>query len=141
MPVNDRVAFALFLGRRSLLNLSLLLCSAGSVSAVPAISAIVAPASVSKYEKYQITFNISGSVAANLQWAYDASAPPGVTSGQGISVDAQFSPNNWTTVYSQPAFWYQPFDYQVKNGRDWIYPQGNPVWMVRFAPNVAGHFV
>jgi hypothetical protein len=138
MPNNDEITSALLLRCRLLLVLSLLLCFAIEAWAAPAIGAITAPASVANFEKFEITFGIANSVAANPQWPYDANTPPGVTTGQGISVDAEFSPDNWATTYLQPAFYYQPYDYQVKDGRDWIYPQGEPVWMVRFAPNVQG---
>ena len=124
--------------RRLLLISILLSVFAQTASAAPSIGSIVAPASVARYEKYEITFAIANSVATNLQWPYDANTPAGVTPGQGITVSAEFSPDNWTTVYSQPAFYYQPYDYQVKDGRDWMYPQGSPVWMVRFAPNATG---
>jgi hypothetical protein len=108
--------------------------------AAPNIVMVAAPASVAKYEKYEIVFNITNSVAVNMQWPYEAGTPPGITPAQGISVDAQFTPDNWATVYSQPAFYYQPYDYQVRDGRDWLYPQGSAVWMVRFAPNAPGQW-
>ena len=125
-------------GRHLLVALGLMTFLAGRASAAPAISRIVAPTSVPKYEKCEITFEVANSVAANAQWPYDASTPPGIAAGQGISVDGEFSPDNWATKYVQPAFLFQPFDYQVKEGRDWIYPQGNPVWVLRFAPHVPG---
>jgi len=138
MPANDKVFLALRFGRRLLFALTLTMYIAIRASAAPAISSIIAPASVAKFEKFEVTFTVSNSVAANLQWPYEASTPPGITAGQGISVDAEFSADNWATTYSQPAFYYQPYDYQVKNGRDWIYPQGTPTWMVRFSPNTQG---
>jgi hypothetical protein len=118
--------------------LGLLPCFVIGSLASPTIDTITAPQSVAKFEKYEITFNIANSVASNPQWPYDASTPAGVAAAQGISVDAEFSPDNWITVYSQPAFYYQPYICQAKNGRDWIYPEGQPVWMVRFAPNTQG---
>lgn len=92
---------------------------------------------IPKYEKLEISFQVT-TPAQNFQLPYDAAPPAGITPGIGISVDAQFSPNNWQTIYTQPAFYYQDFDYQVKSGREWMYPNGNFTWKVRFAPNMAG---
>ncbi len=55
----------------------------------------------------------------------------------GISVDGEFSRDNWQTVVTQPAFYYQDYDYQIKNGREWMYPQGYE-WKLRFAPPEVG---
>jgi hypothetical protein len=138
MRIYNKVVSTPVMRCRLFLALSLLICFVVKASAAPTIGSIVAPTSVAKFDKYQITFDIANSVATNPQWPYDASTPPGITAAQGISVDAEFSPDNWTTVFSQPAFYYQPYDYQVKGGQDWLYPQGNPVWTVRFAPNAEG---
>jgi hypothetical protein len=138
MLINNRIAFTLSLGWRLLLVLSSSACIAVEAWAAPAIGSIVAPSSVAKFDKYQITFEIADSVAVNPQWPYDINTPAGITAEQGISVDAEFSPDNWATTFSQPAFYYQPYDYQAKGGQDWLYPQGSPVWMVRFAPNTEG---
>jgi len=89
------------------------------------------------FEKFEITFQVD-TVAQNLQLPYDAAPPPGVAPGQGVSVDAHFSPDNWQTVYTQPAFYYQEFQDQVKNNNEWFYPTGNFSWKVRFAPPQVG---
>ena len=97
--------------------------------------------SIPKFEKFEINFLINNTVATQLQWPYDPAPPSNITPGIGISVDAYFLPpgqSNWSTAYKTPAFYYQPFDYQRKNNRDWLYPQGTPVWSVRFAPNQVG---
>jgi len=65
---------------------------------------------VGRYEKFELTFDITGTVATNPYFPYDPNPPNGVPAGVGISVDALFSPDNWTTVITQPAFLYQ--DYQ-----------------------------
>ncbi len=93
---------------------------------------------IPKYEKYEITFDINGSVATNFQLPYDSAPPPYVPPGQGITVNAQFSQDNFLTVYTQPAFYYQNFDYNQVSGTDWIYPTNNFSWKVRFAPNKEG---
>jgi len=94
---------------------------------------------VPAYAKLEITFSVATS-ASNLQLPYDPAPPPGVTAGLGISVDALFTPDNWQTAYSQPAFYYQDFDYQVKLGQDWIYPNGDYAWKVRFSPDRPGRW-
>jgi hypothetical protein len=92
---------------------------------------------VGRFEKLELTFDITGTVATHLDWPYDPDTPPGVPGGAGITVDGLFSPDNWTTVYTQPAFLYQPFTYMVHSGQDHLYPAGDPDWKIRFAPNIA----
>ncbi len=92
---------------------------------------------VPRYERLEITFQVS-TLAGNLQMPYDESPPAGIQPGQGISVDALFTPDNWQTTYTQPAFYYQEFDDQVVNDREWFYPTGNFAWKVRFSPHRAG---
>lgn len=93
---------------------------------------------VPQYEKFEITFQLTNTVASNPQFPYDETPPAGVDPKIGISVDAWFSQDNFQTVYQQPAFYYQKFDYQVKSGREWMYPTDNFSWKVRFAPPRAG---
>jgi len=94
---------------------------------------------IPKYEKLEISFTINNTVAANLQWPYDLNPPSGVTPSTGISVNAIFTTPSGST-FSQPAFYYQPYDFQRKNGKDWLYPTGQPTWLVRFAPNQEGNW-
>ncbi len=96
---------------------------------------------IPRYEKLEISFGLTGVTATNYQWPYDTQTPAGIQSGQGITVNAQFTSDNWQTVYTQPAFYYQDFDYQVKNGQDWIYPKNTFMWKVRFTPNVSGNWM
>lgn len=95
---------------------------------------------VPKYEKFETTFIISGTVASNLNLPYDANPPAGLTPRIGITVNAEFSADNWISTIVQPAFVYQPYDYQVKGGRDWVYPVGNLIWKARFAPDRTGQW-
>ncbi len=92
---------------------------------------------IPRYERFEITFLLDTS-AQNLQLPYDENPPAGIQPGIGISVDALFSPDNWNTTYTQPAFYFQVFDDQVKNNREWIYPTGNFEWKVRFTPQREG---
>src|SRR5438874_9683713 len=64
-------------------------------------------AQVPKYEELEVTFQVTGSVAQNLQLPYDAAPPPGVPPGVGITVNALFSQDDFRTSLIQPAFYYQ----------------------------------
>jgi hypothetical protein len=92
---------------------------------------------IPRYEKYEISFSVETN-AANLQLPFDSTPPPGIASGSGISVDALFTPDNWQTIYKQPAFYYQSYDDQIKSGKEWFYPTGGYSWKVRFTPNQTG---
>jgi len=92
---------------------------------------------VPRYEKFEITFSVD-TVAQNPQLPFDPSPPPGLEPGIGITVNALFTPDNWQTVYTQPAFYYQEFEHEIRSGKDWIYPTGKFVWKVRFAPTRVG---
>ena len=92
---------------------------------------------IPNYSKLEISFQVD-TVATNLQLPYDAAPPPGVQPGIGISVDAEFTPDNWQTVYHQPAFYCQEFLDQVRERQEWFYPNGNFSWKVRFAPPSPG---
>jgi hypothetical protein len=130
--------------------LLLLSLRASATPAVLQIANIQAnSATVGRYEKFELTFNISGSVATNPYFPYDPSPPLGVPAGVGITVEGLFSPDNWTTVITQPGFLYQPYERLCvsgntpvtacpPNGDEWLYPSGEPVWKVRFAPQQIG---
>lgn len=111
-------------------------------AALPTISALSDNRSqypnsqIPRFEKFEVTFQVS-TTATNLQLPYDANPPAGITPAIGISVEGEFSPDNWQTIYTQPAFYYQDFDYQIKDGREWMYPQGY-AWKLRFAPMQIG---
>ncbi len=114
----------------------------------PIISNVSSHREVGKYEKFEIAFNITGTVAKNLQLPYDPAPPSGIDPSydghKGISVDAEFSPDNWQTVYRQPAFFYHYYqDGGVKpswdgHSHEWYYPTGRIGWKVRFSPNQVG---
>ncbi len=106
-----------------------------TVNSEPAASA----QSIPLYEKAEIAFDV-GTIAKELQFPYNASPPPGITPGTGITVDAHFTPDNRQTVYTQPAFYYQDFDYEIKDGRNWIYPADRFFWKVRFTPTQPGNW-
>jgi hypothetical protein len=115
--------------------------------AAPAISNLAVPVQVGRYQKLEVTFDITGTVAQNFQLPYDPAPPAGIDPNyswhQGISVDAEFSANSWQTIYRQPAFYYHRYQDGIKQSWDgsqqeWFYPTGQNTWAVRFAPNSTG---
>jgi len=92
---------------------------------------------VPRYEKLELTFEVD-TLAENPQLPHDAAPPPGVEPEIGVSVDALFTFDDWQTVYTQPAFYCQEFEDQVKSSQEWFCPTGNFSWKVRFAPHEAG---
>jgi hypothetical protein len=97
----------------------------------------VLTAGIARYEKFEVQFEVN-TRATNLDLPFDPNPPPGLQAAAGISVDAEFSPDNWTTVIRQPAFRYQPYTHTVLGNQDHFTPSGPPSWMVRFAPQQAG---
>jgi hypothetical protein len=93
--------------------------------------------SVPQFEKFEVTFQISGSAATRMQWPYDPAPPNGVPAGQGITVNALFT-DPVGREYSQPAFYAEQFLDEVRNGRDWHLPTGIFAWKVRFSPDRPG---
>lgn len=140
-------SFALIRRRGFLLCLLLLIyCSTSFATAAPStlgppISQVTTNATtVERYEKFEITFDIATTTATTLDLPYDPNPPPGVTPGTGITVEALFSNDNWATTILQPAFLYQAYSRSQRNGLDHIYPTGQPVWQVRFAPRQTGRW-
>ena len=91
---------------------------AAVAAAVPTISNVSAPAQVGQYQKLEVSFDIAGVIAQNFQLPYDPNPPFGIDLTnplhQGISVDAEFSPDGWQTIYRQPAFYYRRYQDAVK---------------------------
>ncbi|MCS6881072.1 MAG: hypothetical protein RMK84_01705 [Oscillochloridaceae bacterium] len=104
-------------------------------------------ARVEQYGKFEVTFEVNGSIASHPAYPFDPAPPAGVPARVGISVDGLFSPDDWKTVITQPGFLYQDYERRCiggaeandcANGSEWLYPRGAPVWKVRFAPQQAG---
>ena len=75
------------------------------VNASPTITNVSCPGSVARYDKLEITFNVS-TVATNYYWPYDTVPNPGVPAGVGVSVDGLFLPpgqSDWSNAIVQPA--------------------------------------
>jgi outer membrane protein assembly factor BamB len=108
--------------------------SGGSTSI--SISNLSESSSVAKYDKQEITFNVTTS-ATNPQLPFDPTAPTGINGNAGVSVEGVFtSPTG--KVWVQPAFYYEIFDDQMKDGTAWFYPTGQAVWKLRFSPDEIG---
>jgi len=94
---------------------------------------------VPKYEKFEISFRVNNLAAKNFYRPYDRESIRGLTPGNGVTVDGLFLPpgkDDWDDAIVQPGFWYQPMHPEAKNG--FIYPQGEPMWKIRFAPTQTG---
>ncbi len=92
---------------------------------------------IAAYDRLELTFDVQ-TVAKNPYLPYDEAPPPGVEPGTGVTVNALFTPDNWHTIYTQPAFYYQDFIHEVGEDEDWIYPTDEYSWKVRFAPDRPG---
>ncbi len=94
--------------------------------------------SIERWASLEITFALEHSAATNPQFPFDPAPPPGLEWIDGTSVDALFTPDNWQTVFRRPAFLDQHYDRALKSDQEWLYPNGAPVWTVRFAPPTIG---
>jgi hypothetical protein len=93
------------------------------------------------YEKFELAFSITGSVATRLDFPYDPAPPPGIVGRTGITVEALFLPpkaSKWSQAIIQPAFRYQSYQRLFKGEGESLYPEGEPTWLVRFAPQIDG---
>ncbi|HEX9439449.1 MAG TPA: PKD domain-containing protein, partial [Roseiflexaceae bacterium] len=104
-----------------------------------AISNLVenAPA-VARWDALEVIFALDNSAATDPQFPYDPAPPPGLVAVDGVSIDGLFTPDNWQTIYRRPAFLNQRYERAEKSNEEWMYPQGAPVWTVRFAPPTTG---
>ncbi|MBM3792027.1 MAG: DUF5060 domain-containing protein, partial [Acidobacteria bacterium] len=94
---------------------------------------------VGRFEKFEISFLITGSASGNPQWPFDPEPPAGIPPAAGISVDAIFvDPTG--REHRQPGFFCQEFQDEIREGREWVYPTDRFVWKVRFSPNLAGEW-
>lgn len=121
--------------------------SPATASAMPSAGLSISPlgldtAAVPMYEPVQVTFDVAGAAATNLDFPYDPDPPPGLMGRVGISVEGLFLPpgeTDWGHAVIQPAFRYQ--DYQRVIGAsnvEALTPIGPPTWQLRFAPTRVG---
>ena len=131
-------------------------CTVSSQGGGPTVANLRANAeTVGRYEKFELTFDITDTVATDPYFPYDPDPPAGVPAGVGVSVDGLFSNDDWATSVAQPAFLYQGFEHdcigagenefcqysdgqEYHSGREWLYPVGDPMWKIRFAPHKIG---
>jgi Domain of unknown function (DUF5060) len=127
--------------RMKSLTFSLLLTLACLVraEAAPRITVVgTEPAQkVQRFGRFDISFQVHQTRATFLHWPYDQAPPHGVPAGVGITVNGVFVDPGGRT-FTQPAFYYQQFRDEIRNGRDWHYPTTDFVWKVRFSPNQVG---
>lgn len=102
------------------------------------VSSLAGPASVERWEVFETTFALQNSAATHPQFPYDPEPPPGLEWVDGVTADVLFTPDDWQTTYRRPAFLNQRYQRALKGGEEWLYPSGNPVWTVRFAPPQTG---
>ena len=95
-------------------------------------------ASAERWEPFVVNFDINNTRATIFDWPYDPNPPPGVAPGLGITVNGEFSDDGFATTLVQPAFYYQPVQFQTISGKDWLAPTGQPYWVLRFAPPRVG---
>lgn len=104
------------------------------------IADVAHPLRGERWAPLEITFALPDSAATHPHFPYDAAPPPGLAWIDGATVDASFTPDNWATVYTRPAFLQQPYTRALKDGQEWLYPLGAPRWTVRFAPPAPGQW-
>jgi hypothetical protein len=119
---------------------------------------------VEQWDMLTVRFQLRNSAATHPQFPYEPDPPPGLKWTDGVSVDGVFTSVDGKTTCRRPAFLYR--DYQIglkdreskkrkpagakkkaqegkkfREGEEqWLYPRGEPVWMVRFAPPSPGRW-
>jgi len=61
-------------------------------------------ADFSLHGKVELTLPVE-TVAKNPYWPYALDVPNGIRPGTGVSVDVEFTPDDWATIYTVPAFY------------------------------------
>ena len=118
---------------------------------------------VEQWDLLTARFQLRNSAATHPQFPYDTDPAPGLKWIDGVSVDAVFTSADGKTTCRRPAFLYcdyeialkdrdakkrkpgtadkKPDGQQFRNSEEqWLYPRGEPVWMVRFAPPGQGRW-
>lgn len=119
---------------------------------------------VEQWDVLSVRFQLRNTAATHPQFPFDSNPAPGLKWIDGVSVDAVFTSADGKTVCRRPAFLFQDYEIALKD-RDakkrkpgtadkqppegqkfrqgeeqWLYPRGEPVWMVRFAPPSQGRW-
>lgn len=93
-----------------------------------------------RWEPCVIRFRLANSAATHPQLPYDPNPPRALEWADGVSVDALFTRDNWATVLRRPAFPEQRYQRALRSNEEWMYPDGEPEWSVRFAPPREGRW-
>ncbi|MBK8474955.1 MAG: PQQ-binding-like beta-propeller repeat protein [Opitutaceae bacterium] len=107
-------------------------------AAALAFAAVTVPATAERWQAAEVTFDLAGSAATHPHLPYAGEPAPGLSALDGVTVDALFTPDNWTTVHRRPTFLRQPYQRDFRSGEEWLYPTGAARWTARFAPPSAG---
>ena len=91
------------------------------------------------HQKLELRFSLEGGSATVPFWPYDPASPNGVAGEEGVTAYAVFRHEDGAE-WRQPAFLYRPYRHEIREGRDWIYPEPTQDWMVRFSPNLTGRW-
>ncbi len=101
---------------------------------------------VKKYEKFEVTLDVTDSVATNRFYPYDNQTVSGLVTRNGITVDGLFLPpgeSDWSKANVIPGFYFQNtlIDSSVGPEKfEWIYPVGKPHWVIRYAAKEKGEW-
>lgn len=123
-------------------------------SVAPVVSGVTHSGTGTKYDKYEITFDVTSSVAdLNPYLPFVSNAEASLIAGvseyaeEGITVNGSFQYKGTDglltgePIYDVPAFYYQDHTYNSSYntpGYDWIYPNGTDGWKLRFTPDQSG---
>lgn len=94
------------------------------------------PSTVQRWQTLEFNVTLNNSAATWPQLPYSANMPTGLKWLDGVSVEAVFTQGS--TVLRRPAFLLQPYERVEKESAEWLYPTGERVWRVRFAPPSTG---
>jgi hypothetical protein len=99
------------------------------------------PGNIEKFAKFEVSFAITSTTAANPYFPYATSTPPGVPGGIGITVDMLLLPpgmTDWSQAQVLPCFYYQPVEEVGSGELAESLPKGQPDWRCRFTPQSVG---
>ncbi|MCX7819274.1 MAG: DUF5060 domain-containing protein [Kiritimatiellae bacterium] len=92
------------------------------------------PAAAQRWETVEILFDLRNSAATHPQFPLH-SAATGLEWMDGVRVDGVFRhPDHPGREWRRPAFRWQRYRRALRDGEEWMYPEGEPVWCVRFSP-------
>lgn len=95
---------------------------------------------VERWDMIEIIFVIENSAATHPQFPYDPEPAKGLEMSDGITAEGLFSRDGWQTVYRRPAFLRQRYERRPVDDAEWLYPEGEPVWTLRFSPPDEGEW-